>query len=586
MFSTSLVRALNPARSIFSWVAILIAATTTIVVVALSARSINLTTSTAKNGLQMFALESTNALSQQLGGAVKFGKVDIIQQELDRRLTNANGRVEYMVAFGEDGTALAAVGAVDPRLATLAEGMASDSFEQQAQVVAGNGLHIATPIQFGKSNAVVGTVVAVWSMDSTMALIWTELMTSFAITAAVFLAMLGLSIFFLYKRLGQPLLEVGNAVHRVARKDYDFEIPALLRKDEIGGISQNLDELKNKLIAADAVENENAAMRQEQSRVVRELTRNLELVAQGDLSHKIDTAFPAEYEDLRNNFNTTIDRLSHVIEQVIRNSSNIRENSDAITQSSDDLSRRTENQAATLEETSAALDSITESVKGTADGAVEMERIVDETRQSAVSSDEIVRNAMRAMEEIEQSSEAISQIISVIDDISFQTNLLALNAGVEAARAGEAGKGFAVVASEVRALAQKSSTSAMEINKLIKESSGQVKTGVALVRNAGDALTNIVERIVHVSAVISDISTGAKQQASSLGEINTGVIQLDQVTQQNAAMVEETTAASHTLSSDAQQLFNLVCNFQVAQNGMMTPSGFHAEEQSSFARAG
>jgi len=567
MFSASLVKALNPARSIFLWVAILIAVTTTIVVLALSARSINLAKSTAKNGLEMFALESTSALSQHLGGAVKFGKGELIQQELDRRVENGNGKVKYLVAFGEDGTALATSGAIDPGVASLTEGLAQDSSEQQAQIISGDGLNIANPILFGKSNAVVGTVVAIWSLDSTMASIWSELIISFAITAAVFLVMLGLSIFLLYKRLGQPLVEVGNAVHRVARKDYDFEIPALSRKDEIGGISQNLDELKNKLIAAEAVEQENAAMRREQSRVVRELTRNLELVANGDLSHKIDAAFPAEYEDLRNNFNTTIDQLSHVIDQVIRNSSNIRENSDAITQSSDDLSRRTENQAATLEETSAALDSITESVKGTANGAVEMERIVDETRQSAVSSDEIVRNAMTAMEEIEQSSEAISQIISVIDDISFQTNLLALNAGVEAARAGEAGKGFAVVASEVRALAQKSSTSAMEINKLIKESSTQVKTGVALVRNAGDALTNIVERIVHVSSVISDISTGAKQQATSLGEINSGVIQLDQVTQQNAAMVQETTAASHTLSSDAQQLFNLVCNFQVAKNG-------------------
>jgi methyl-accepting chemotaxis protein len=209
-------------------------------------------------------------------------------------------------------------------------------------------------------------------------------------------------------------------------------------------------------------------------------------------------------------------------------------------------------------------------VKSAAEGARSVENIMEEAKQEAENSGVVVQSAVSAMTEIEQSSTHIAQIISVIDDIAFQTNLLALNAGVEAARAGEAGRGFAVVASEVRALAQRSSDAAMEIKTLISDSSRQVERGVDLVGKAGDALTNIVERVNHISKLVTDIAEGAVEQSTGLGEINTGVVQLDQVTQQNAAMVEEATAAGHMLNSDATKLAELVANFKVSGSSGIT----------------
>ena len=249
--------------------------------------------------------------------------------------------------------------------------------------------------------------------------------------------------------------------------------------------------------------------------------------------------------------------------EVINSASSIRNGAAEISQASDDLSHRTESQAATLEQTAAALDEMTASVKSAAEGAKSVEETMKKARLEAVDSGSVVENAVAAMTEIEGSASHISQIIGVIDDIAFQTNLLALNAGVEAARAGEAGRGFAVVASEVRALAQRSSEAAMEIKNLIGNSSKQVERGVELVGKAGEALNSIVDQVTNISQMVSEIADGASEQSTGLGEINIGVTQLDQVTQQNAAMVEEATASSHMLNSDAEKLSELVARFRV-----------------------
>ncbi|MFV2035409.1 MAG: methyl-accepting chemotaxis protein [Halocynthiibacter sp.] len=300
-----------------------------------------------------------------------------------------------------------------------------------------------------------------------------------------------------------------------------------------------------------------------QKQVVESLRAGLSRLADGDLTQQIDTEFSQEYEQLRDDFNAAVAKLNDSISTLTENADNIRSGAGEISQAADDLSRRTENQAATLEETAAALDVLTASVHSAAEGATQADSAVGAARQEAEASGHVVRDAVTAMEEIQNSADQISQIIGVIDDIAFQTNLLALNTGVEAARAGDAGRGFAVVASEVRALAQRSSEAAKEIKTLISTSSQHVETGVGLVSNAGEALNKIAASVTQISSLVSDIAASSKEQATGLSEINTGVNQLDQVTQQNAAMVQQSTAASHRLRQEADDLGEIIGRFPV-----------------------
>ena len=362
-------------------------------------------------------------------------------------------------------------------------------------------------------------------------------------------------------------------LNRLARKEFGFEPAHLDSKAEIGKLSRAMEKTRKALADADEkLANIEASRIADRGAVVGTLDDHLARLSNRDLDCTIDEAFPEEYEQLRQSFNTTVATLKETIEQVIAAAGSIHNGATEISTASDDLSSRTESQAATLEETAAALEQLTASVKSSADGARGVEQTMQEARSEAEASGAVVRNAVTAMNEIEQSSVKISQIISVIDDIAFQTNLLALNAGVEAARAGEAGKGFAVVASEVRALAQRSADAATEIKALIGDSSKHVKQGVDLVGETGEALTSIVGRVNDISQLVSSIAEGAAEQSTGLTEINTGVGQLDQVTQQNAAMVEEATAAGHMLHSDAGKLAELMAQFRISGNAGFTTS--------------
>ena len=297
--------------------------------------------------------------------------------------------------------------------------------------------------------------------------------------------------------------------------------------------------------------------------IVAAISAGLDALAAGELTVRIDTPFTEEYEQLRNNFNDAVMRLRAVMQEVVLKSHGIRGGAAQISQSTGDLASRTESQASSLEQTAAAIEQLTSSVRSSADRAGVAESGSGKAQQDAAAGELVVRDTIAAMNEIDQSSERISEIIGVIEDIAFQTNLLALNAGVEAARAGDAGRGFAVVASEVRALAQRCSDAAREIKELISESGEQVKRGVDLVGRTGAALEDINASVVEITALVSGISTSMKEQAIGLSEINTAVSNLDEVTQQNAAMVEETTAASQDLTSDAQELASLVSRFRI-----------------------
>ncbi|PTW51811.1 methyl-accepting chemotaxis protein [Rhodovulum kholense] len=383
------------------------------------------------------------------------------------------------------------------------------------------------------------------------------------VVTAVLIALAMAVLLVMLRVLLRPLSDLGGAFERMAGGDLETEVPHAHRQDEIGGIADRADAFRIKLKAARRLDEEARQRQKEEAHVVQTLRAGLERMASGDLSRSLEEPFPENYEGLRTDFNATIDTLNDLIGIVAENAAEIRTRTDEISTAADELSHRTENQAATLEETAAALDQMTSSVRAAAEGAAEVAEVVKRACNHAEESGLVVKDAVGAMSRIKRSSDGIGQIIGVIDDIAFQTNLLALNAGVEAARAGEAGRGFAVVASEVRALAQRSSEAAREIKTLISTSSDEVESGVALVNRTGEALTDIVERVGNIAGLVADIAKGAEEQSVGLGEINVGVSELDKVTQQNAAMVEEATAASTTLNSDAATLERLVARFDL-----------------------
>lgn len=367
--------------------------------------------------------------------------------------------------------------------------------------------------------------------------------------------------------LARGVKNISAAMSRLAEGDNDIEIKGMDRGDEVGDMARALDIFRSSLARVKQEEREKAAEHaQEQDAVVQDLSDALARLSQGDLSVQITRRFPTEYEELRGDFNRAVERLDDAIGQVAASSANIRHGAGEINRSTRELSARTESQAATLEQTAAAMDEMANSVTSAASSVKDVETLTNETRQMADDNSAIVVNAVSAMDEIKKSSTDIVQIIKVIDDIAFQTNLLSLNAGVEAARAGEAGKGFAVVANEVRGLAQHSAESATEIRKLIDQTSSHIGEGVELVNQAGEALSKISDRIAQVSQHVSEISRGASEQSSGVQEINTGMGQLDQVTQQNAAMVHQAKNVADSLTQDAMQMDRLIDQFTLTQS--------------------
>ena len=401
--------------------------------------------------------------------------------------------------------------------------------------------------------------------------------------AGVILLLICGGLFLISRKVVTPIDGMTQYMKELAAGNLARETPYQNRFDEIGDMVKSVAVFRDVMVAQQHAEASLAAQRaateaerakteaervaaaKQQEFVVAQLAKGLSTLSNGNLLFRLTDRFPAEYEKLRADFNNAMEKLQETMKSIALKMQGVRAGAGDIAQASDDLSRRTEHQAASLEETAAALDQITATVRKTAESAGEAREVVTAAKSNAEHSGVVVRQTVDAMTGIESSSKQIGSIIGVIDEIAFQTNLLALNAGVEAARAGDAGRGFAVVATEVRALAQRSADAAKEIKTLISASGQEVASGVKLVVETGEALGRIVAHVERLNGLVRDSAASAQEQAAGLAEVNTAVNQMDQVTQQNAAMVEQTTASSHNMEAEAEALTRLVGQFQIGQ---------------------
>lgn len=387
----------------------------------------------------------------------------------------------------------------------------------------------------------------------------------------------------------RPLGMLTDAVQRLAAGEADVHLIHSEGRDEIGRMGQAIrqcitnseeqaarerEEEMRSLAAQQTLERQAELERTERAAQIRfaveQLAGALDALASGDLGYRVNQPFAIDLDPLRHNFNGSMDRLLLVMSTIGDSTRTIHGGSVELQHAADNLAQRTERQAAALEEASASLGEVTNTLSDSARRAEEVGKLVGRATLDAQHSAEVVISTVNAIGQIEQSSGQISRIIGVIDEIAFQTNLLALNAGVEAARAGEAGKGFAVVAQEVRELAQRSAGAAREIKQLIERSAREVKAGVELVGETGQALKGIEGHVARINEEVSAIVRATREQAASLGEISAAINQMDQVTQQNAAMVEETNASTHGLAAEADRLNGQVNQFKLARPGQVT----------------
>lgn len=519
-------------------------------------------------------------------GGVKWGKANAIRDayslyrddpSLDLVQFSAfNAELTAVDAWTRDGVdGLPASADLAKRLSAKPEKTAIDDSGISAGVVT-----IISPLPVDKSGKATGYVVTNWSVEKIASEVRQKVLIS-VLTQSVITA-IAIVAFLLAMRslVGRPIRVISERIR--ALQEGDLASPVTYREngDEIGFLARALEVFRNEAIAK--VEREQAAAEQSasldlerarnallteeasntQRLVMTVLANALEKLAAGDFSIDLPDLGP-EFEKLRQDFNNMVQAVAAALTEIKTASVAVESGSSELASSADQLAKRTEQQAAALEQTAAALDEVTTTVRASSQRAETAGKQVEETKRSAHVSASVVRDAIGAMDRIQTSSSQIGRIIGVIDEIAFQTNLLALNAGVEAARAGEAGKGFAVVAQEVRELAQRSANAAKEIKNLINVSGQEVAAGVGLVNETGDALLKIEAQINRISDSIASIVQSYREQATGLQEINGAINQMDQATQQNAAMVEETNAACQELLTQGRLLQDSAGRFTV-----------------------
>lgn len=555
---------------------------------------------------------STELLAANIGGAVKFKKADKVEEGVAHFMEQMAAEVRWLAAVDSSGQIIFEVG----------ENSASDSittaFSEQAaegKLVVIDGKVKGQPIFFGPKNQYVGGLIVEWSHDSINAKVMENAIKVSILGAVIAAIVNAFCIWRLSGLVARPMTKMANVTQELQAGNFDLVVPGLDRRDEFGTLAHNVEGFRQSLSTAKKLEAEKRALEahaeaekqrtlealnsgfgsvveaatvgeferrvelrmddkdlqrisdgvneicENVSKFLLDLNSALDALARGDLTFRFSNKHHGQFAKLANQFNESMGVLSQTIARLAATGNEMASSIEYVASGSQTLSQHTAQQAAALEETNAAMEVVNNSVVANSSRSIEISAQTEEAKARASTSQGIVQKAVEAMAAIQESSERITEIISVIDDIAFQTNLLALNAAVEAARAGSAGKGFAVVASEVRTLAQKASESAADIRELIGVSSEKVRSGADLVNETGTSLEGIIDAIATVAQQVDDISSATKEQATGVNEIYGSIRSLEQNTSRNAQFSDGTADAASKLETQAAQLRDIVAMF-------------------------
>ncbi|CUH52181.1 methyl-accepting chemotaxis protein [Shimia marina] len=538
--------------------------------------SYNLQVANKRASLEAVLVQNSGLISDlvasQLGAPTKFLDSTRVSAIYESVLEEDPSIVAIDVIHVSEGN-LSAFDATEGRAPSVAATMAEaqellERGEAQASLITSEVVVAASPIKSTSSSKPVGFFLIAWDLSPAQALAAGDAFKSLIVSSIATVFGIGLMILLIGRMVTRPVLQIGRELERLAEHDYQSEISFIERKDEVGKIATSLLHVRDRLTKDEEERDLRAAEDQARMRLFDRLGAGLAEIAGGRVDKPIDikefSSLDQDYLRVCEDFNDVLANLQRVLSGATQAAESVKSSARDISDNIIGQSKRSEAQAVTLEESAAAIESLSSSVETTAENAAEARARIMQNHKQAQAGGEVVELTVKAMRNIEESSEQIAAITGVIDDIAFQTNLLALNAGVEAARAGEAGRGFAVVASEVRALAQRASDSASEIKELIMRSGEQVIQGSELVNKAGASLQEIITGVTQASELVALIATGSRDQADNLREIKESVTELDRVTQRSAAIIEESSAASRNLVEEAVGMADLLKVFQLA----------------------